>query len=421
MVLQNTYDAICDPSGLYDFVLPSLAILSGAKRIYVRPGTYNESKSISVPNGTTIIGAQVDTTIIDFGSNSASLISDSGYGTAVANGTISVTQGSPTVVGTGTTFLTSLLTSGQYIMIDKNAFLISAVIDNTHITLAYPFRGRTRSGLAYKALAMFSGLEVTNLTIRNSTSAGLRLSGNRRARVANLAIRNCATNVVMNDCAECSVKTVNASYSAGVGLSVADCDSCNVKDLFLINNASDGMLVTGVCSGLRLRSVDAANNGGNGVNLNGTNITNLVVSDSTLVANVQNGLLSNANSANVTAVGTHYENNGVAGASYAGANGRFTACTFSLNVNVGLELLGDDCVVQGCMGMGDLTNQPIGVQFSGARGVMTGSTFTNCSANGVYITSSASTVLIATNNVSGAGIKPIQDDSPDSYAGLNMM
>jgi len=421
MVLQNLYDAVIDGNNLYDFPLPSLAIAAGAKRIYIRPGTYNESKTISVPQGTTITGAQVDSTIIDFGGNNASLVSDSGYGTSVTNGTIAVTQGSATVVGTGTTFLTSLVTAtGKYIVIDKNSYIISSITNDTTLVLAYPFRGRTRSGLSYKALAMYSGLEVLNLTIRNSTSVGLRLSGNRRVRVSNVVIRNCATNMVMQDCIESVVKSLNSSQSTVAGLSLISVDSSNFKDLFLLNNVSDGLVVTGDCSGLRLRSVDAANNGANGVNLNATQLSNFGLTGGTFFDNVANGFLCNANASNVTLAFTDAESNGDTGATFAGNNGTFSGCTFSFNVNVGLDVPGNDCVVQGCNGTGG-ANQPIGVRFSGMRGVMTGSSFTNNGTNSVNLTATAQMVLVATSNLSGAGDTQIQDDSYASYTSLNML
>ena len=133
MVLGNLYDAIVDPSGLYDFVLPSLAIAAGAKRIYVRPGFFSESKDLQLPSDCVLQGANMETCVIDFGGTSSSVVCNSGYGSAQTVGTIAVTQSSNAVVGTGTSFLS--LPAGSWITILSNTYAIASVSTNTNLTL----------------------------------------------------------------------------------------------------------------------------------------------------------------------------------------------------------------------------------------------------------------------------------------------
>ena len=218
MVLTNLYDAIVDPSGLYDFVLPSLAIAAGAKRIFCRPGSYAEGKDLNLPANTVLHGAQQETVVIDFGGTSSSVICNSGYGTAQTAGTIAVTQGSNAVVGTGTAFLS--LAPGDWITILNNTYAIASIPTNTSLTLVQTWRGQTRSGLNYKALAMFSGLTISDLTIRNSTDVGLNIAGVRRARVSNVAVRNCAGNINMTDCSESILKSISCSFSSTSGMTL---------------------------------------------------------------------------------------------------------------------------------------------------------------------------------------------------------
>lgn len=71
--------------------------------------------------------------------------------TANLTGTVAVTNGSASVVGTGTAFTTQAK-SGAYIVIgaDAAAYRVDKVADDTHLTLVQAYPGTTASGLNYK-------------------------------------------------------------------------------------------------------------------------------------------------------------------------------------------------------------------------------------------------------------------------------
>jgi len=62
-------------------------------------------------------------------------------------GTIAVTNGSPAVIGTGTTFTSNM--AGKRIVIAGIWYTIASFTDTTHITLASNYAGTTASGLSY--------------------------------------------------------------------------------------------------------------------------------------------------------------------------------------------------------------------------------------------------------------------------------
>lgn len=66
----------------------------------------------------------------------------------VGAGTVSATNGSAAVVGTSTAFLTDLVV-GEDILITNSIYNISAIADNTHLTLTGNFAQSTASGLTY--------------------------------------------------------------------------------------------------------------------------------------------------------------------------------------------------------------------------------------------------------------------------------
>jgi len=66
-------------------------------------------------------------------------------------GTVAVTNGGATVVGTGTAFLANVA-AGQTFIVNgsKVPYIVSSVVDNTHLTLSAPYAGATQSGLNYE-------------------------------------------------------------------------------------------------------------------------------------------------------------------------------------------------------------------------------------------------------------------------------
>lgn len=64
-------------------------------------------------------------------------------------GVIATTNGAPGIVGTGTAWLTRGISPFQHIQVGATWYEISAVVDDTHITLASNFAGTTGGGKAY--------------------------------------------------------------------------------------------------------------------------------------------------------------------------------------------------------------------------------------------------------------------------------
>lgn len=69
-----------------------------------------------------------------------------GSNTSMA-GTIAVTHGSASIVGTGTSF--TLLSKGQVILIDGLQYTVATITDNTHMTVSTLYGGATASGLSF--------------------------------------------------------------------------------------------------------------------------------------------------------------------------------------------------------------------------------------------------------------------------------
>ncbi len=91
-----------------------------------------------------------------------------------STGTITVTNGSTAVVGSGTTWLSSNVKAGDVLNVAGQLYLIASVEDVTHLTLALAYGGATASGLAYTA-ARTSAAWGTNREIAFDTAEMIRL------------------------------------------------------------------------------------------------------------------------------------------------------------------------------------------------------------------------------------------------------
>ena len=98
----NRYDAIVDSSGNGDYTSIFSAFNDGNQRVLVIPGTYTETSTIQIPDGGHLIGATIDGVNVTL-SGSVRIESDAGSAVESA-GTISITNSTSSVTGSGTSF-----------------------------------------------------------------------------------------------------------------------------------------------------------------------------------------------------------------------------------------------------------------------------------------------------------------------------
>ena len=92
--------------------------------------------------------------------------------TSKLTGTISVTNNSVTVNGSGTSFTTELQRGGS-IEIEGVAYVIDTIISDTELTLMNPYAGSTDTGLdCFKKLSRFDGAYATNLEYQTIAVSG---------------------------------------------------------------------------------------------------------------------------------------------------------------------------------------------------------------------------------------------------------
>ena len=85
-------------------------------------------------------------------------------------GTVSVTNGSPTVTGSGTTFTVSVAAGDMFTADGDKVYEVLSVTSNTVLTLAQNYTGATASGVTY-ALARMSTVSLSTVDLANQVSS----------------------------------------------------------------------------------------------------------------------------------------------------------------------------------------------------------------------------------------------------------
>lgn len=261
--MTSVYDAYVSADGKADYLLPSAAFGAGKSHIFVQPGVYNESTNVVIPEGGSMTGSNRGTTIIDFKSNSASVLVSSSFGSAHTTGTVSIANNSSTLTGSTGAF-TGLSGSNLFVFLNNRAFAIAEVKDSTTITLAKTYQGSALTDVTYKVLPMTSYACLRNMTIRNSGSDGLVLSGARQANVYNVGVESCVTsNMLLDNCTECTLQDSDACFGAADGFKVTASSCCQFRGGNMLSNVGYGFVSDSNCAYLVVTTIHSSANGTN--------------------------------------------------------------------------------------------------------------------------------------------------------------
>jgi len=205
------YEAVVDVNGDGDYSDIQSALDAGAKRIFVRSGTYNiaYNTALELSSGTVLIGEnKKDTILLAASSTNKENIKIFGTEKTVA-GTISVSSGSDSVSGTSTSFTSA--TTGDSIDINGVLYEIESITDDTTLVLTNIFRGRNVSGYATKIYTVKKDISILNFTIIMTGLGGVAIGDG----VENLRIGECIFDSTIDS-------------SSGEHINLKDCYSCIV-------------------------------------------------------------------------------------------------------------------------------------------------------------------------------------------------
>ncbi len=258
LVTESVYSAIVTTDGkIGDFTDIQLAIeyvhTLGGGTIFVKSGMYKISSPLIFYNNINLIGEDPQTTFVDLAS--AGDLTNGGIqmrGIIIngqgLNGTVAVTNGSATVTGTSTLFLSAA--PGDYIVINAIPYEILSITSATSLVLVEIYYGVAGSSLAYSIIRAIKNTAITGFTIMNGRMASTAGDGIKVNYALTVSINNCT----INNC----VDGIDASYVFDFNAFSNQCNT-NTAEGINLSLIFGGYITNNYCfnnqgSGIRSRS-----------------------------------------------------------------------------------------------------------------------------------------------------------------------
>lgn len=348
---------------------------AGGGTVFLQPGTYTLTADVSIPSGVRLAGVSRDNVIIDCdGTWKVKAVGSNAYTT----GTITLSTGDTTVVGSGTTFTSGMV--GRYILLGQTGnflwYEITAFTDTTHITIGTAYTGPDLSTDTYTIATINVNPQVAKLSITNATGVGLQMQYVMEPVLDDILVYDCGTGLDFDQVVYPLVvisadgNGVNANWNevsgyeirfsafnnstTGAGFIMTSCGNATFFDSSISGNTADGLNMTN-CEYNAIMSVDISANGGQGVELvSGCNFNQFVVAN--LASNTSDGLKITATSDGNVFIGSAVDTNGGYGVNVAASNcdsNIISSNVFSGNSSGQINNSGTATVIRGNVGYGD--------------------------------------------------------------------
>lgn len=346
----------------------------GGGYLYLQAGTYKMTTNLVCYSSISIIGVSPTATLIDW-QNSALSLSFAGTG-VYSTGTITSITSGINVVGSGTAWLTNV-TPGQTLFLGTRSYVILAVVDDTHITLAEGYGDNvTLPGAAYRICTQVTDVAVKNIGFKNASGTSLTFADCRRIALVSTNFLTNSIGYTLSNCSEIDfsqivdvgnssdgcrftnvglgfIRTHATSSNGGHGVKID-----NMKDVYFLacastGNTSDGFNIT---SGSNMQmTVDASGNGGQGVE-EVSGCSNIDFISGRMVGNTSDGIKLTATSDDCRFFGVDIQSNGGYGINIAAStcdNNIITTCSFASNTSGAVNDSGTGTVIRGNVGVVD--------------------------------------------------------------------
>lgn len=328
---MDMYDAIVAPSG-GDYTTIGAALTAGHKTIFIRKGTYVETGDLTVPEGGRLFGESNGNVIINFNGGAYSVKQDATGGTQETAGTISATNGSATVTGSGTAF--NNLSPGDWISLRCMFYQILSIASDTSLQITAPYQGDTFSGESYVGQAMVVGVLLRNIIVTGSTTYGIYFRGVQHGLIENTLVRACGSsgpedNIQLVDCYKCSLRAVASDQAGQDGIHFEGCYSTIVDGCPSNQNARHGIHIVGSRE-ISVTACAVSGNDDNGLYAEGVS-SNILVSNTGIICNAGKGIETTTDVEAVILSNSIVKGNGGAGVDFDGPANEVVSCVVSYN------------------------------------------------------------------------------------------
>jgi hypothetical protein len=401
------YDAIVSTDGKSDYLLPSAAFNDGNQSIFVREGVYVETGDVVIPTSGSMTGETRAGIVLNFAGTAYGVKCDANPAHIETAGTISVTNGSATVTGTGTTFTN--LAAGNYISIGTVYAKIAAIGSNTSLTIVRAYRGVSLVNINYQAMSMFSGIAITNINIAGSTSTGLYVRGCRQFDFDSVAVSDCSPNIFMEYSGDSSATRVVSYNGTGNGFELSNCISISNSILEVINNTVDGVAISGVSTDLLFKDAESSGNGVHGFHVSGT-ATDTNFSECVTKFNASIGIWVESGSSGMAINSSNSTTNGSHGLQFDGDDIVFSGGLVQKNGGNGIVVNGNRCIVTKNI----CKNNTEALTIGGVDNIVSSNVCQNSTTYGCHILSTGNNNSVTYNNLRLCGYGTYYDEGTNS-------
>lgn len=250
----------------------------GGGVVFIDSGTYTLSSNLTLYSDIHLIGEDRDTTILDLGNNNIE-IQAIGDTAEYKEGTITVTNNSAVITGSGTVWLANVTTSDK-ILIDGVLYSIASVNTDTSITLETVYQGIGLATISYVTATFLTNILISQLTIRNANNTTAASKGLIRWEyIENSHIDNILTDnhdassigsdgMLLKRCTNCIVRNSESKRNSGSGINLDSGQSCIIDNCFIHDNEFNGItlnLSNGLGTKNFIRNCYIAQNDDNGI------------------------------------------------------------------------------------------------------------------------------------------------------------
>jgi hypothetical protein len=313
---------------------------AGGGEVRLVDGTYIVNNNLVIPSGVVLVGTGPDS-IIDFGGGAYGII---GHGTLIDNtGTISMTDGSATVTGSGTAFTAAMV--DETFMVNGVSYLITARASATSITVSPTYYGQNLSGSAYIVFEPLSNPAIRHLTIQNASGTAIDaqyIAGEFITDSVN--IYDCGRGMVI-DHVEKPVITDSTlvGFTVGDGISMTDVASVIYEGSFVIGVTNGHCMKLTRVYNSGFHNAEFSDASGDGINL--TTCSNMGLENMSITRNGGQGIEFASGCFEIQVNQAQFEGNGSDGIKLTLNDDRIVIaeCNFARNGGYGINIAAATC------------------------------------------------------------------------------
>lgn len=233
------------------------SIGAGGGTVFLTAGTYTLSDDLTIPSNLVLQGEGMGVVILYFQTldKGIKVQGTSNYST----GTLSISNGSTAVVGSGTSW-DGNVTTNHKIKLENFWYDVSVVTDDTHITISAKYLGVTLSGATYDSAVMATNFTLKDLTVYLSGGNGIYIDYGHYFYIEKVTVSTCTGDgISINNSTSCSIHNCVTTDNTSDGVSLTNVDHIEFDVLWTMRNGAQGINANNVADS-EYENVVARNN-----------------------------------------------------------------------------------------------------------------------------------------------------------------